>query len=108
MLFHRLEAPGVQAGPDHHLALHAGHQLRQYALPVVYIALGHVPDQEFPPWAFRSTNFEANMRWMNKPSGKLFMSIYENQTYLKASRSAASSPAFPCRYPMAPQCELTA
>ena len=53
------------------------------------------PTRHFPPWAFRSTNFAPNMQWMNKPLGKLFMSIYENQTYpkgVKLCRQLANLP----------------
>jgi hypothetical protein len=67
-------------------------------IPVVYIALQPMyPTKEFPPWAFRSTNFEANMRWMNKPLGKLFMSIYENQTYLKGVKKCRQLANLPVR-----------
>jgi hypothetical protein len=51
-------------------------------IPVVYIALQPMyPTKDFPPWAFKATSFDGGMRWMNKPLGQLFMSMYENTTY---------------------------
>jgi hypothetical protein len=67
-------------------------------IPVVYIALQPMyPTKHFPPWAFRSTNFDRGLQWMNKPLGQLFMSIYENQTYLKGVKKCRQLANLPLR-----------
>ena len=41
------------------------------------------PTKEFPPFAFASRKLDDRMSWLHKPLGHIFMSIYENQTYMK-------------------------
>jgi len=67
-------------------------------IPVVYIALQPMyPTKHFPPWAFKATNFEDGMKWLNKPLGQLFMSIYENQTYTKGVKRCRRLAGLPVR-----------
>eukprot|EP00613_Pedinella_sp_CCMP2098_P026046 CAMPEP_0171702948 /NCGR_PEP_ID=MMETSP0991-20121206/11872_1 /TAXON_ID=483369 /ORGANISM="non described non described, Strain CCMP2098" /LENGTH=685 /DNA_ID=CAMNT_0012292333 /DNA_START=62 /DNA_END=2119 /DNA_ORIENTATION=+ len=106
-------APKVEAIPDSVLAAHLEYgpdltvtshcmpaiSCAEYLhIPVVYIALQPMyPTKEFPPWAFKATSFDDGLRWMNKPLGQLFMSIYENQTYAKGVKRCRKLAGLPVR-----------
>ena len=90
-------APNIDSIPESVLAAHLEYQpdltvtshcmpaiscAEHMKIPVVYIALQPMhPTSEFPPWAFRSRPFGKGFQWLHKPLGKLFVAMYDNETY---------------------------
>jgi len=53
------------------------------------------PTKHFPPFAFSSKRFDGGFSWLHKPLGQLFMSVYENQTYMKGVRKCRELAGLP-------------
>mmetsp|Transcript_40771 Transcript_40771/g.93810 ORF Transcript_40771/g.93810 Transcript_40771/m.93810 type:complete len:626 (-) Transcript_40771:234-2111(-) len=67
-------------------------------IPVIYMALQPMfPTKEFPPFAFASRKLDDRMSWLHKPLGHIFMSIYENQTYMKGVKRCRELAGLPIR-----------